>query len=85
MVKSWACSCRKMDSELRQLGIETATDLRRQPKGELIHRFGERTGVFLYLAARGRVGMENLTICCWPRQYGRTLGSITLHAEVQRY
>jgi nucleotidyltransferase/DNA polymerase involved in DNA repair len=46
-----------MDSELRQLGIETATDLRRQPKGELVHRFGERTGMFLYLAARGRVGI----------------------------
>ncbi len=46
-----------MDSELRQLGIETATDLRLQPKGELVLRFGERTGVFLYLAARGRVGM----------------------------
>jgi nucleotidyltransferase/DNA polymerase involved in DNA repair len=48
-----------MDSELRQLGIETAADLRRQPKEELVHRFGERTGVFLYLAARGRVGLAH--------------------------
>lgn len=69
-----------MDSELRQLGIETATDLRRQPKGELVHRFGERTGMFLYLAARGRVGIPltsayNATADIAKLPSGRGLGT----------
>lgn len=45
----------KMDVELRQLGMETADDLRRWSKADLVRRFGERTGTFLYLGARGKV------------------------------
>jgi hypothetical protein len=47
----------QMDAELRQLGIEAANELRQRSKAELVRHFGERTGIFLYLAARGKVEM----------------------------
>jgi nucleotidyltransferase/DNA polymerase involved in DNA repair len=54
-----------MDADLRQLGIETANDLRQQPQAKLIRHFGERIGMFLHLAARGKVASVTAT-SCWP-------------------
>lgn len=44
------------------MGIRTAEDLRRLPEPQLVQRFGERVGTWLYLASRGKVRLPRATV-----------------------
>ena len=44
-----------MEQELTKMGIKTAAELREVSKESLTNKFGERTGIFLYLACQGVV------------------------------
>lgn len=44
----------RIERDLSELGVATAADLRALPRQQLVQRFGERVGGFLFLACRGK-------------------------------
>jgi DNA polymerase-4 len=58
--KIWPLACRKIngigpraDEKLQQLGVQTIGELAQQKLAELVRQFGQKTGLWLFNAARG--------------------------------